>query len=393
MKLFKNLLSLLIVMLAFTTCSIAQNTIEGYLYYHNDPAKPIPASQATLSTITGQPIATSTTNNLGKYSFTNVPNGTYMLTASTTLSPGGVTLGDSFLILLHLIGVYPLSPIEELAADVNANGGVDWDDYTAITTGWFLNGAPFPVGDWVFTSATVNTGLKDNTNLGGTSAADVNGGYIPNLTKKDEVTVSIESQQNYSGSAKESVILGNSREITGFGLVFDTDPTTIIKSVSSTLDGFEYVYANGQLRMSWLSKTGEPVVLTEKNSLFTVEGENLMLTPSVESHFIDVHGDIVPDVTLKMVTATGDALTIDKVYESGQGTMVIEANANNDQVISICVADMTGRIVYEGTYNLSTGLNKIDIHLTRLVKTGIYTYNVISQTSPKFNFGGKLYIK
>ncbi len=52
--------------------------------------KPIPGAEVYLIP-TGNIIQTAYANAAGKYIFTNVPAGTYQLTASTNLSAGGVT--------------------------------------------------------------------------------------------------------------------------------------------------------------------------------------------------------------------------------------------------------------------------------------------------------------
>ncbi len=88
------------------------------------------------------------------------------------------------------LGLYNLTPIQQLAADVDGNGVINMNDYFTVVFGWFLYGYPFPSGDWVFTDATVVAGLKDGNNMGGTSSADVNGSFVPNYTKAELVMAS-----------------------------------------------------------------------------------------------------------------------------------------------------------------------------------------------------------
>ncbi len=368
----------LISALLLSTTAFSQNTIEGYLLYHNNPNKPIPSSEVTLTSQGGGSTYSVTTDNLGKYIFTNIPGGTYQLTATTNLSAGGITLGDSYIILLDLLGFNTLSPIQQLAADVTGDGQVEWDDYTSIVTGWFLNGNPFPVGEWAFDTTTVTTGLKDNTNLGGTSAGDVNGGYIPNLTKGDEMYVQVENDKENTSSVKLNLSVTGNLVTTGFGVVFDLSPETQITNIYSSLKNLEYVVFNNQLRVSWINLTGEALTLNESEALFTIEGNNLELTPTMESHFINTDGDIIPNVSLKTSapTFTESDFSIKRLYQCGS-EILLECYTSEEQNICIRINDMSGKTVSVVNTKTTAGMNQFKM-TQQSMPTGIYTCNVIS---------------
>jgi len=391
---FRNiLLILLLSTLSCITAGYSQNTIEGYVLYHNQPSKPLPGTSLSLTSLqNGMVIATAVTNNLGKYVFTNIPDGSYQLTAtSSSLPSGGVTIGDSYLILLHLLGFYQLSGIQQLAADVTGNGQVGWDDYTTIVIGWFLYGYPFPAGDWAFTSAIVTTGMKDSTNLGGTSQADVNGSYVPNLIIKEETTVAItENTPNSQSSA--DFCMSKPTPTSGFGLVFDLSPGTDVTMVTSELSGFEYTVTGEQLRLSWISQSGKEIAFDETTKLFTVEGNNLSLSPTTESHFINATGEIIRGVNLKKCNLTNgnSGLSITSIIRTSQN-LNIEINTNQSQRISISIIDLSGRIIMSSQEILSPGNNTIHLN-PALTTSGIYTVNLKSYSFPNLSLSRKLVI-
>lgn len=391
---FRNLyLIVLLLAVVFTTAAYSQNTIDGYVLYHNQPGKPLPGTSVSLTSLqNGMVIATAVTNNLGKYVFTNIPDGTYQLDVTTTnLSAGGVTLGDSYLVLLHLLGFYQLSGIQQLAADVTGNGQVGWDDYTTIVVGWFLYGYPFPSGEWAFTSAIVTTGMKDSTNLGGTSQADVNGSYVPNLLIKDKTTVVV-TETTPTSQTTADFYMSNTTATSGFGLVFDLSAETEVTLVKSELEGFEYNVAGGQLRISWISQTGKEIAFDGTMKLFTIEGDNLSLNPTTESHFINASGEIISSVSLKKgnLANGSDNIRISGIISSVKG-ISIEVSASHTQEITISIIDLSGRTILSAQEMLCTGSNTIQLNPS-ITKTGVYMVNLKSESIPTLSLSRKLII-
>lgn len=392
MKLKTNLLLISFSLLAFVSGTFAQNTVEGYLLYHNNPSKPIPSSQVTMTTMSGEVIATVNTDNAGKYTFLNIPDGTYELNASTTLSAGGVTLTDSYLVLLHLLGFTNLSPIQQVAADVTGDGLVGWDDYTTIVIGWFLNGYPFPAGDWFFTSATVTTGLKDNTNMGGTSAADVNGTYVPNLTIGNHASVFMDVNGANSDD-NQNIILAKDNSITGFVLVFDLDEQTSILSLESQLPGCQYTIKDQQLRITWMAEDAKPVNLIAGSVIFTLSGNNILLTPAIESHFISSNGEVVENVTLKTSAATtvSEIEMNHQIYLQGN-TLHVSIVSEAQQHAVLDIFDLSGRLVASQEFSVNPGSNTYNRIIDLRNNESVVTYRLRLATTPELSTTGKLFI-
>lgn len=308
-KLMKSFLALLLTLFCLNVS--AQFTVSGGVYYHNNPNKPLANIQINLEDGSGNILQTTFTNQNGQYSFANVPAGTYTLSASTNLSPGGVTLQDAVLILMNVLGLYNLTPIQQLAADVDGNGVVNMNDYLTVVFGWFLYGYPFPAGNWVFTDATVIAGLKDGNIMGGSSSADVNGSFVPNYTKA-ELVMAAEVLETKEASENEFIEIpvypGVPVNASAFALYFEYPEEFFrIDAVESHLENFRYTVENGMLKVVWAQTTLTTKTLQTGVPLFTVKGMtlpgfrslgNLTFSPVAGSHVVDADGNIPGDFKL-----------------------------------------------------------------------------------------------
>ena len=337
------------LVLLFTSNLLAQFTLDGYVLYHNKPSKPIPGAEVFLKTPAGELIQTTATDGTGKYIFSNVPAGTYNLSVTTNLSAGGVTLQDSYLILLHLLNLYNFSPIQFLAADVDGNGQITWNDYLTVVFGWFLYGYPFPTGEWVFQEATVVAGLKDGNNLGGSSSADVNGSYQPNYTKADlPMEMAYKAIQEVSeGEYTEIPVYPSLTSGTHALALYFEYPSDVLEimEVNSTLQNMEFLASGNELKVVWSNPTAQPVSLNPEVPVFTArvktkEGFGMIhsaaLTPIVGSHAIDQNGDILSNLKL-----TSNVL---KYKPEGESTFSIFPNpVNQESHIKITLSE-TARV-------------------------------------------------
>ncbi len=387
----KSLFALLLVFASLGAS--AQFTISGGVFYHNNPNKPLPNVQVDLKDGSGNVLQTAFTDQTGQYSFSNVPAGTYTLSASTTLSPGGVTLQDAFLILMHVLGFYNFTPIQQLAADVDGNGVVNMNDYFTVVFGWFLYGYPFPAGDWVFTDATVIAGLKDGNNMGGSSAADVNGSYVPNYTKSELVLAS-EIDQEIEATINEYLLIpvhvSAPLQASSFALYFDYPAEHLrIDAVESSLDNLRYTVENGLLKVVWAQTTPKAHSFASTEPLFTIramtlpgfsEAGSLMLTPVAGSHLLDADGNIpgnlklgITKVNFKEKQLSGISLSPNPV--NGNTHLTLQLNADGHVRMEVYAND--GRLVATPlNLTLPEGIHSLPLDLTRLSK-GTYHYRVV----------------
>lgn len=292
--------------------------VNGTVLYHYNSSKPIPLVNLQLIDATGTTIANATTSSNGTYSFSNIPYGTYTLKATTNISAGGITMGDGFLMFLHLCNLYPFTPIQEMASDLDGDGQVTWNDYTTLVVGWFLQGYPFPVGDWVFEDITFTlNGYKTNVpTMGGSSSGDVNGTFVPTTRTEEIVEV---SYTNYAITPqfKLDVYADDITSASAMGLVIDYPETVNVNDVICQLDGVNLNITNNQIRISWINQAfmstsinpSEPIVVISGQTNQKYDGNDIKFEINRNSHFCDQDGNkINTSFSLPLLTTSVDYL-------------------------------------------------------------------------------------
>ena len=98
------------------------------------------------------------TNQQGYYDLgSDIPPGNYYVQLFTEESSGGINIGDTARISSHISGSNPLTYLEKLAADVNADNIIDSNDLSLLDQRIALTISTFPAGDWVFgTNLNIN---------------------------------------------------------------------------------------------------------------------------------------------------------------------------------------------------------------------------------------------
>jgi hypothetical protein len=158
--------------------------IEGGLYYDGNLLKPMDSSRVVLS---GQGSgATDTLDvNSGLFSFRCLDNDLYQLQPGTQTAWGGVNATDALAAAQFSVSQLALSPLRQLAADVNGSGFVNAGDALLILRRFVNIISSFPVADWILPSSQhqVNGADLSGAVLGAICAGDVNGSYNPFGTK------------------------------------------------------------------------------------------------------------------------------------------------------------------------------------------------------------------
>jgi hypothetical protein len=254
----KNILySLTLTLVAiFLTQTIYAEVISGKVLYQDDPLRPLNKVTVVLKNMDDNSIQSYTTSGDGIYTFTNIANGHYSLTAKTSLPNGGVTYYDAALIFLNILGYYQFTPMQILASDVDGNGSVTWSDYNLIVK-HILKGTAFPVGPWKFEAKEfVISNLKDRDpkGVGGTCSGDVGGTFVPTANTTPALPIAQEGTLNVSSeeSFTTRIFTQNELSITGAGLIINY-PSDLMQIESIEFKGADYEYniENGQIRLVW----------------------------------------------------------------------------------------------------------------------------------------------
>lgn len=388
MKKIVSIIGLLLFVLG-SQISVAQNTIEGYVFYHANPDIPVPDVNVGLYTVNGALLATSMTGTSGHYQFTNVQDGTYVLSSTTTIAPGGIDMNDAFLILLHIMGLYEFTPIQFLAADVTGNGVVNFADYFFVVFYYFIHGQPFPAGSWVFEDLVVTTASRDGGNVAGSSTGDVQGIWVPTGRDLYQEDKSIGFQGELSIMPYETAtftVRSNSLyEIAGYGLVFDFNPDELsIVDVVPYGENANYAVKDGQIRIGWINEAiGERQTYAGELATITVRANNSSCDKAKfelneTSHILDMNGDRMeyfeltsPTVKIKQ---TGDQpVTVFPSPAYDQATVRFTSSAVS--AVDINVYSLNGQLVRNMTTNSNLGMNAINIPVYDLVP-GIYNVTI-----------------
>lgn len=274
-KIFNSFALILITILSVQTLK-AEN-IDGKVLYQGDESRPITNVIVVLENVDNNTIETYTTGGDGFFEFTNVSEGNYTLTGSTTINAGGVTFYDPTMVFLHLIGFYEMTPMQEMASDVDGSGNVSWTDYNMIIN-FILNGVPFPIGPWTFESQSFSVSdLKDGVphGLGGTCSGDVGGTFIPQVNNAPALPLTQEGFINVSTGEPFTtrILTHNEISITGAGIIINY-PSELLQVNSVEFKGgdFDYTINNGQIRLVWGNPNTSPVNFNEGETFITIHG-------------------------------------------------------------------------------------------------------------------------
>ena len=211
-------------------------------------------------------IQQTSVNGAGIYSFSNVANGTYTLTATSTKKWGGVNATDALVIMKHFVGMSLLSGLKLKAANCDLNPAINSiDALMAQKRGIGLLTA-FPAGDWTFTtpSVTIPGPGVYTQNINGLTVADVNGSYVP-YTKSEPSIHLLQSgtiSTGKDGISELPLLAGSTIQTAAVTMLLNIDPAAEVVNLSSPLIGDDkllWQYENHRLSVSWFDV--EPITL------------------------------------------------------------------------------------------------------------------------------------
>lgn len=401
-KNLQKLLTAVTAIILFSGSVFAQSNIDGQVLYHFKPNKPIPSVEMSLIDEGGAVVATATTNLNGVYSFPNVTYGVYTITATTSITPGGVTMGDAFLMFLHLCNIYPFTPIQELAADVDGDGNVTWDDYWTVVTGWFVQGYPFPTGPWVFEDLIfTHTGAKATPpTMGGSSAGDVNGTFVPST--RDLVAIQVSYTPKYSeNNFSIEIYANNVTEVSAMGLVINYPSSMVdVSKVTCQMGETNMLVNNGQIRISWVNESGNitsvdpnvPILVIEAKKNNSFDGSDIRFVIDPLSHFSDYKGEQIDTrYTLPLISNSGKYLSNNYPNPYSGSTSIIytlpvdgKVNVSLYNQMGQRVRVISDAVEKAGTHNI--------IFDSRGLEAGVYYYTLKTTGNVSINETKKMVI-
>lgn len=379
-------------------CSLfVQSQIVGIVNYHENPSNPLPSVTLDLFDSNNNLVATTLSNSIGEFSFTNIPSGDYSLVSSTSLPVGEVDLMDASLILQYLIGWYTFNDCEFAAADVNGSGNVTFSDYMIVIISYIMQGNPFPTDDWQFDEITVSvSNSRDSTehaNVWGISTGDVEGVWQPG--GRDIDLISSEDQDlTLLNDHEIELTIGSdySSIINGFNLNM-VYPVNLIEitEVTGPDENFHYeLDANsGILKVIWLDENENSGEKFSGETLFRVKVKQLDMTISEEEGLFSLlDGGMVLDsrsnkiedlqITLPKIAIQSSNIKLNAISYPNPviDQLNLEISSPVDGKITIYVFDLSGRLIQEvNNTSIVKGTQVMSIGTSDL-PSGQYLYKI-----------------
>ncbi|MHC1707867.1 MAG: Calx-beta domain-containing protein [Bacteroidales bacterium] len=307
------------------------NTVTGRITYNNYLAFGISGVHVHLlqqDTIRYSAISSAG----GYYTLAGIEPGIYKMRADKVGNWGGVNATDAMIISLYFVQSLQLSPIQIMAADVNANGFVNAVDALVDLNRFVAIINSFPAGDWAFDTLTVNITSDTLIDLKGLNMGDVNGSRT--LMKAEEPAVEILESGTLeipaSGTFELPVKASHDMVLGSVSLVLNyPDDCYEFLGVTARPEQGKFVYneKDGEIRIGWYDIS--PLILNQENTLFSLQmrvrnssnsiQEGMILSTSVESVFAD-------PFAREMERAD---LTVPKIVAPGKGNAFVLQNAPN----------------------------------------------------------------
>ena len=189
---------------------VGGHTVSGYFYYDDSLDIPLDSVQVYLL-LNGNKIDSVQADVNGFYSFSDKPNSTYTISASTHKPWNGANATDALKVKRHFAGSeYFTTSLKLHAADANLSNTINITDAVKIIRRFVGSDTSFERGNWVFEkpvggdTLNVSPGLNDTVivnysdvseDFKGLCVGDVNGSYVPLPGTKSSSKISLD----YSG--------------------------------------------------------------------------------------------------------------------------------------------------------------------------------------------------
>lgn len=364
-------LALFIMLLIFSSLG-AQNQISGVIYYHENDTNPLPNVTVELYDADDVLFATTTTDSIGEFVFSNIPDGEYYILSSATLNFGEINLYDASLVLQYLNGTYTFVEYEFEAADVNGNDNVNYGDYQLLMNKILGHGNAFPDA-WEFEEIYIDFSARGDTadrEVWGTSTGDLEGIWMPSgrdLDLLEEYQLPTAVNENEIeleiGSSYNDLISGfNINLVYPANLIEITDVTGPDENFNYNLD-----VNSGVLNVIWLDEHANPGNTFFGETLFTVTVKQIQNTTQTEEAFfslleggmmLDSRSKPLEDITIKLpvittITAINNEvdpeleLKITSYPNPATSNINFKITSPDNNYANIYVYDLVGRLVRE----------------------------------------------
>lgn len=341
-------------------CTFVYN-VNGHVHYATPAGFAFQGAQVVLSGQGGL-TKTTTTDPGGYYHFGSILDGSYNLTASTSLPWGSVNANDALLVLKHFIGAQILNGMQAAASDVNADGTVNAADAMFVLKRFVGMSTSFQAGDWLFENpAILVNGMDVTKNVLGICMGDVDASY--GNVKSAGGAIDLNSMQVREGEGISiPVSLSEPVRFGAVSLTMNWPSGLELVSVSGPDGLMQYALTGNELRLAWVNPEG---VRIAKEAMFNIHARVLSIPDNgmnLADHvsFVeisDLDARVLPYVKLSIPSLqSGDASL--RLYPNPAHTQLQIALPEGLRDAELTITDMTGRVWIRTDYeNIRSRMN------------------------------------
>jgi hypothetical protein len=334
-----------------------------------------------------------TTNASGNYSF-KVLDGSYNLSGTTTKPWGGVNSSDALAAMKHFVGITPLTGLNIVSANVNADLTVNSTDALLIQRRFVGLVSSFPAGNWAFETASQTiSGTDVVRDLKALCYGDANGSFVP--AAKEEASVRLIEKNTINPLNGEFISLPFGVEsavsLGAISLVLELPAGAIVQNVEMT-DQSNVVFNQNEnlLFISWFGIM--PLQVNAGETVFSVSlsginmNNNTPIGMMAGSQISDWNGTTYSNMSLTLPKVVFMEMNTDIVRNypnPASGQTVFTVQVQNDGPVSVRIFNICGELVsvpYSGF--LTKGSHAINYDVKGL-KAGSYMLVFESQNGRK----------
>jgi flagellar hook assembly protein FlgD len=393
-KSLTKLFTLLVCMSLMFQTSFAQTSFSGTVLYHDNVTLPVGNVLVSIKDAQGSTVSSVTTGPNGIYTFTDIPNGNYILTGSTSAPIGGVTMSDASQVLMHILfpSWFPFTPLQSLAGDVNGSGTITMTDFTMIVVNYLTYGQSFPIGNWVFTNQPFSlTGTKDTPpRIGGSSSGDISGVFVPGTRSLETLVLDENASLSVNSGSSFDVSLSSldNLQLNGAGIVLNYSGN-LLKVEAATCKSDEY-YVNiteNQVRINWIKTDGKAIEFAANEPLVTLtcrtkdnfaEGMSTNFTLDASTSLVNKDYEEINSLKLAMPLLERGKATIN-LYNSPNpfiGSTIIKYGIPVEGNVRLEILGQTGQLINTVNVGSQTAGNHSINFDAKDLKPGMYFYRL-----------------
>lgn len=251
------------------------HSLSGTFSYNNSANTPLDSLWVYLKE-NGDKLDSTRTTLSGTYSFQQVYNGTYTISAKTNKPWGGANGTDGLKIMRHFAGLEVLTiPVRKTSADVNNTQNINGTDAVKVQLRCVGMDSTFERGDWTFEKhgggdTVIMAGANQVVNFYGLCVGDVNGSHVPGTGAKSTYNIEVVADKLLNTRPGQELFLpvsvSRDMEVGAMSLILEYPEDMIrIEEVTAVQGSMIFKAQSGKLSAVWAdlnpirAAAGEPI--------------------------------------------------------------------------------------------------------------------------------------